>query len=539
MNELVRAVCRGNGMRVCLNLDPSRLLRWHMWTAKEIVETPGNEVFRTFSAGRRPLPSACRLLFEFERLLYRTSRNGAVDPMEEALLSLPPRPPGEIDVVVDFSGEDRHQTGCRVLTPFFNGTPGEVGIMAALVHDQELVVELHDSARPSHPWTVRPASTDRKVFSTSIDGVLSCAAALIAKAVRERSAVAALVPPLPDASAPSFVGLMALARAMGVVAPKAVRRLDALARGGRTWAIGWRLDESGGLLDMREGAFRVLTGGTHSYIADPFPFQHEGRNFIFFEQYPYATGRGCISVATVEPNGTVGAPRIILEEPHHLSYPFVFEHAGQIWMIPESGEARNVSLYRAVEFPYRWTREASLAEGIEIYDTTPLRCRDGFWFFGCLRSRESSSWDMLGLYRAEGLTKSWMPHADNPVVIDARLSRPAGAFIQQAGQTLRPVQDCARGYGGGVIFCRLDALDGSTFAQTPVGRIESGLLWCHTYNRQSGLEVVDLFGRIRDLREVTLTYGPASPDTRHPLPFAQDVVFVPGEGRKQIADDAA
>jgi hypothetical protein len=45
-------------------------------------------------------------------------------------------------------------------------------------------------------------------------------------------------------------------------------------------------------------------------------------------------------------------------------------------------------------------------------------------------------------------------------------------------------------------------------------------------------------GLISDLREVTLTYDPASPVT-HPLPFTQDVMFVSGERRKQIADDAA
>jgi hypothetical protein len=139
----------------------------------------------------------------------------------------------------------------------------------------------------------------------------------------------------------------------------------------------------------------------------------------------------------MERNGTVGVPRIVLEEPHHLSYPFVFEHADQIWIIPESGEAGNVGLYRAVEFPYRWTREVWLAEGIDIYDTTPLRCRDRFWSFWCLRLQKSSSWDMLGIYRTDGPTESWTPHANNAVAIDARLSRPAGAFIQHAGRTLR------------------------------------------------------------------------------------------------------
>jgi hypothetical protein len=506
-------------MRVCLNLDPSRLLRWHLWVAEALAEMPGNEVSCTFSTGRRPLPSVCLLLFEFERLLYRTCRNGAADPMEDALRALPPRPPGEIDVVIDFSGEEIRPTGRRVLTPLFNGTPGEVGIVAALANDQELVVEMHDSARPFRPWMARPASKDRGVILASLDGVLSCAAALIAKAVREGSNIAmGPATPAMDVSAPVFAGVSAFARAMRVAAFKAVRLLDKLARGGSAWAIGWRIDESAGLLDRGEADFHVLTGGAHSYLADPFPFRHKGQDFIFVEQYPYATNRGCIAVVKVDRNGTVSAPRIVLEEQHHLSYPFVFEHAGQIWMIPESGEARNVCLYRAEEFPYRWTREACLAEGFEAYDATPLFRRDGLWFFVCLRSRKSTSWDMLGLYRADGLTGSWTPHADNPVVIDATFSRPAGAFVRQSGRMLRPVQDCTRGYGGGITFCRLDALDDSAFEQTPVGRIRSGPFGCHTYNRRSGLEVIDLFGHVRGVREVTTFYEPPHPTPQRQWP---------------------
>jgi hypothetical protein len=73
------------------------------------------------------------------------------------------------------------------------------------------------------------------------------------------------------------------------------------------------------------------------------------------------------------------------------------------------------------------------------------------------------------------VVRGWTPHAENPVVIDARLGRPAGAFIRQDGCTLRPVQDCARSYGGGVTFCRLDALNDTAFAQNPVGRMVSHL----------------------------------------------------------------
>jgi hypothetical protein len=381
--------------------------------------------------------------------------------------------------------------------------------MGALANDRDLLVELHDTARPSRPWLARPASVDREVFAASLDCALSCAVALILKALREETGSAAAGVCGPRTATPSPGPLSALAWATGAVTSKAIRFLDMLARGGRTWAIGWRFDEAASLLDKGEAPFRVLTGDTSSYLADPFPFRHQGQDFIFVEQYLYAQKRGCIAVVTADRNGTAGAPRIVLEEPHHLSYPFVFERDGQIWMIPESGAAMNVNLYRAVEFPYRWTREACLIAGIEGYDTTPLHHEGAFWFFVSPRLWGSTSWDVLSLYRAGSLTGPWTPHAQNPVLIDAKLSRPAGAFIRRSGRTLRPVQDCSRSYGGAVTFCQIDALGESEFAQTPVGRIRSGTFGCHTYNydRRSGLEVIDLFGHVRGFREVTTSYG--------------------------------
>jgi hypothetical protein len=500
-------------MRVCLNLDPSRLLRWHLWLAEAVAEMPGREVSCAFATARRPLPSSYRLLLELERVVYGHRGDGATDPMEAALRSLPSRPADEADVVIDFSGEEKLPAGRRVLSPLFNGVPGEIGIMAAIANDQDLLVDLHDTARPSRPWRARPASADREVFAASLDGALSCTVPLILKALREEtgSLAASRVHP-PKTAAPSFGTVSALAQASYAVASKATRLLDRLARGGKAWGICWRIDDSASLLDKGEATFRVLSGRSDSYLADPFPFRHEGQDFIFVEQYLYSQNRGCIAVVTANRNGVASAPRIVLEEPHHLSYPFVFEHEGQIWMIPESGAARNVCLYRAVEFPYRWTREACLIEGIECYDTTPLLHEGGFWFFVSPRPWRSTAWDVLSLFHADSLTGSWTPHAAQPVLIDATFSRPAGAFIWRDGRTLRPAQDCARGYGGAVTFCRIDALGASEFAQTPVGRIRPGPFGCHTYNRGSGLEVIDLFGQSRGLQEVMISYGPLAPE---------------------------
>jgi len=516
-------------MRICLGLDPSRPLRWHLWLAEALAEVPRNDVSCAFAASCRPLPSIFRLLLELERLVYGLRVNGATDSVEAALRSLPPPPADQVDVVIDLSGEEPLPSGRRVLTPLFNGVPGEIGVMAALANDRDLLVDLHDTARPSQPWRARPASVDREVFAASLDSVLSCAVALILKAVQEETSSVAFSVPGPRTAVPSLGALSAIAWKTGTVASKAIKFLDILARGGRTWGIGWRFDQAASLLDKGGAAFRVLNGDTGSYLSDPFPFRHQGQGFIFVEQYLYSKNRGCIAVVTVDRNGTAGAPQIVVEEPHHLSYPFVFEQDGQVWMIPESGAARNVSLYRAVEFPYRWTREGCLIDGFEGYDTTPLRHEGGFWFFVSPRLWRSTSWDVLSLYRAESLTGSWMPCAANPVLIDATLSRPAGAVIRHGGRMLRPVQDCARGYGGAVTFCRIDALDESEFAQTPVGRIRCGAFGCHTYNRRSCLEVIDLFGHIRGLREVTTSYRLLVPDAPVSGPRGQ-----PSPGRSRV-----
>jgi hypothetical protein len=504
-------------MRICLHFDPSRLLRWHLWLAQALAEVPDTQILRSFAPQRYPLPPGSRLLFELERLIYGFRGLGAMDRTESELLSLPPLQGGHADVVIDLSGEEVSPTAQRVLRPFFNGVPSEIGIMAALANDQPLLVELHDTERPSNPWTAHPASQDREVFSASLDAVLSCATALILKALHhEDGPIDADGASHAKPKRRSFGPRSAVGFATATFASKAARLLNKMAQGDRCWAIGWRFDHTASLLDKREAAFHVLSGGASSYLADPFPFRHDGKDFIFVEEYLYSKNRGCISVVALDQNGVASPPRIVLEEPHHLSYPFVFAHGGQIWMIPESGAAWHVALYRAVEFPYRWALESYLIQGIEGYDATPLQHQGGFSFFVSPRLWKSSSWDLLDLYHADNLTSAWTRHAAGPALIDARFSRPAGAVIERNGHYLRPAQDCSRSYGGAVTFCRIDAIGRSEFAQTPMGRIESGSFGCHTYNRHAGLETIDVFGQVRGVRKTQVSYIPLRPDTRSP-----------------------
>jgi hypothetical protein len=132
-------------------------------------------------------------------------------------------------------------------------------------------------------------------------------------------------------------------------------------------------------LRLGVGAFEVVQDDGARFYADPFLHRANGRTFLFVEEYPYASRKGLISAAEVVGDRVLSAPVPVLKRPYHLSYPFVFEHEGEFYMIPETGENRSIELYRAVEFPWKWELSAVLMEGAAFSDATVL-FHDGLWW---------------------------------------------------------------------------------------------------------------------------------------------------------------
>jgi hypothetical protein len=478
-------------MKVCLYLDRSRTFRWHLWLAEMLVNIPGLRVTTAFSPVKRPLPRSCTMIFETERFVYRLKRNNAIDPVDVPRIEkLTTTDAGPFDLVIDFAADESILPACkRVLTPCFNSVPGEIGVIAGLLSEPPLRINLHDSARPDTPWSAHPA-TDH-IFVRSLDNTLSCAVGLIIKAATTPVATSDISFRVKGQSLPR-VTWAAVLQTTGRIADRMAKYVKNLVGGDRAWSVAWRFDPIDTLLDRRSATFSILADDGKRFYADPFPFRHNGQDFVFVEEFPYASGRGCISVTMIK-DGAASTPLPLLEEPHHLSYPFIFTHNNEVWMIPESGEAHGIYLYRAERFPDRWRREACLID-IEAYDATLLCHADRFWLFVCERICNSLSRDILSLFHADNLTGPWLP-AHNPVLFGAKMSRPAGAIIQHHGHQIRPVQDCSREYGAAVLLYRVDRLEPDNFSQVLVGTIHCGLRGCHTYNNYSGLEVIDVFGR--------------------------------------------
>ena len=267
------------------------------------------------------------------------------------------------------------------------------------------------------------------------------------------------------------------------------------------WQTAYRFGEDAGVAARAalDGApFAVLEDDGARFYADPFVVERDGECFLFVEEYPYATAKGVISVAKLGPDGRFGVPKVVLEEPYHLSYPQVFSHDGTMFMLPESGGARRLVLYRAAAFPDRWEVDTVLLDDIDINDATLLQ-RDGrFWLFGTERRGSGSASDTLVVFSAPELRGPWSPHRLNPIAIDRFGTRPGGVFIERDGRTFLPVQDGSRSYGGGLGLAELLRVDDEAVVLAAPVPIRAGSAWrrkgIHTLNRAGGVEVVDSAG---------------------------------------------
>jgi hypothetical protein len=205
--------------------------------------------------------------------------------------------------------------------------------------------------------------------------------------------------------------------------------------------------------------------------------------------------KGKISVVPFDDRGPCGPAELVLEEPWHLSYPFLIRHAGQIWMMPESLADRSVSLYRADPFPHRWVREATLLSNIGASDATIIRHGGRFWMLASIWDGEGSWSDTLSIFSAADLFGPWEPHAANPVLIDQASARSAGNIVERHGKLWRPVQDLTNGPGTGIGLAEIIRLDQENYEQKVRAVIRAPGDWpgrrLHTLNRAGRLECID------------------------------------------------
>lgn len=241
--------------------------------------------------------------------------------------------------------------------------------------------------------------------------------------------------------------------------------------------------------------YKIMVPPNDRFYADPFLFKKNGKTFLFLEDLRYSEGRALISCCELSPDGTPGPVIEVLRRPYHLSYPFLFEESGEIYMIPETKGNRTVELYRATNFPTEWTLETILLSDIYAVDATIQKIGAKYWMFVGLSNGRYSNCDELGIFFSDALKGPWMAHPANPVLSDVRSARPAGALFYDQGRLIRPSQDCAKAYGYATVFSEVLTLTETEYEERPVTRLDPGWvkgnLGTHTYTRTDEFEVID------------------------------------------------
>jgi hypothetical protein len=243
--------------------------------------------------------------------------------------------------------------------------------------------------------------------------------------------------------------------------------------------------------------FRSIIPPSDRYFADPHIIYRDAAYYVFIEEYPYEAAKGHISVIRIDKDGRHGEATKVLERPYHLSYPFVFEHGGELYMVPESMANHVVELYRCVEFPNRWEFVRNLLQDVWAVDSTLIFHAGKWWLFANMLENEggSASEELFVFYTDCFLSGTWTSHPMNPVVSDVTTARPAGPIQQRDGKLYRPSQDCSVRYGYAIRINEIAVLSTEEYSEREVERIEpdwaKNVLGTHTLAYAAGLTVVD------------------------------------------------
>jgi hypothetical protein len=211
--------------------------------------------------------------------------------------------------------------------------------------------------------------------------------------------------------------------------------------------------------------------GRESFVADPFGLVRDDTLHVLCEHFGYREGKGRIDALEHAGGAVTGRRERVLDLPGHASYPFLLEDAGETYCVPETSDAGEVALFRAVELPHRWEKVAVLLDGVAGLDATLFR-HDGRWWLTCTRRglREDVE---LWAWHAPELRGPWTEHARNPVKSDVRGARPGGTPFVHEGTLYRPAQDCSRTYGGRVVVQRVIRLTPTEYAEEPAAVLEN------------------------------------------------------------------
>lgn len=232
-----------------------------------------------------------------------------------------------------------------------------------------------------------------------------------------------------------------------------------------------------------------------NWIADPFIlFVNDESISIIAEQLYKGVGRLVlldVDLASME----IKRLKVILQLPTHLSFPYIWQENGNIFIMPENVESGNLRIWK-------YNAEKEILEDPKVVIDEQLEdsqlCKIGNKYYIMGVKYVHNDYFMctkhLEIYSADSLfgPYSHLQTIDN----ELRLERGAGMIWHEGDTIIRPAQNCENGYGTNLLFYRMKLQEDGTFSENleyeyypdknhPRSRA------FHTFNEKDGYVVVD------------------------------------------------
>jgi hypothetical protein len=449
--------------------------------------------------------SALSSLLSLEKMFLRRNKSCWSDRISPKDIKTWIKEPAYIvpNIVIDLTSVGIAHLDVPIYRPLFNGCPGEFGLASALFFDETPQIDIEFIPPSSEQGYILGSGIASLEAASGLGGAMeavwSRVLILLVKFIGEEPQANCKTTKTQWPQCQSIRYADHYMRTSKNLAKDAARKLYRLCCHSPYWRIGWRKVSTANDVwsnrNLGGVSWNILNDPIDRFYADPVPFYWNSRDYLFFEDFDYKTQKGIISVVVFGNDGEPGEVIPVLEEPWHLSYPFIIEVDGDIWMIPEASLSGKISAYRATNFPFSWEPHTSLVCDVEAADATIVKKDNKYWMFAVTREGVGGYSDTLAIWSANTLLGPWQAHNSNPVVVNDRTARPAGNMIWRDGNLYRPTQDCRNGYGAGLNLARVTKLDDDGFEQVIEASLSPDPSWpgrkLHTLNGNGHIEVID------------------------------------------------
>lgn len=229
------------------------------------------------------------------------------------------------------------------------------------------------------------------------------------------------------------------------------------------------------------------------WFADPFILDATPETItLLCEEFMYSTKKGRIAKVVVNRHSLeIINFKVVLEQDSHLSFPAYFVENGDVYIYPENSASGCLNLY------YYNTKNESLdirnvLVKAPLTDAVIQKFNDHYYIFSTTSNDHKGSGKTIYIYESDTIDGEYFLY--QTIELDDYTARGAGHFFSSGREVIRPAQNCNGGYGLGLVFQKVDFINGKfaiheVIRRDPPKRFKG----MHTYNVNNGIVVLDFY----------------------------------------------